>query len=118
LRFPDILVAAFVGRDDLVAKFLRQDKTLALIRSEHGETPLHYAARGGHLKVAELLVAAGADVNARENDGRLTPLHLAAMYGHSRVVAQLLEHKADRTAKERLPRLLPARTDISKYCSC
>ena len=84
-----------------MAKFLEEDKGLALIRSKGGETPLHYAAQRGHVRAAELLVAAGADVNARDNDrNRLTPLHWAAIYGHSKVVVLLLEHKADRTAKD------------------
>ena len=100
-EIPDILVAAFAGRDDLVAKFLEEDKGLALIRSKGGDTPLHYAAQRGHVRAAELLVAAGADVNARDNDrNRLTPLHWAAIYGHSKVVALLLEHKADRNARD------------------
>lgn len=100
-EIPDVLIAAFAGRDDLVQTFLEKDKSLASVRSEGGETPLHYAAQRGHLKAAELLVAAGADVNARDNDrNKLTPLHWAATYGHSKVVALLLEHKADRTAKD------------------
>jgi ankyrin repeat protein len=98
---PDILIAAFAGRDDLVRSFLEKDKSLISVRSEHGETPLHYAAQRGHLKAAEALVAAGSDVNARDNDrNKLTPLHWAAIYGHDKVVTLLLAHKADRTAKD------------------
>ena len=39
--------------------------------------PLHYAAHRGHIAVAELLIARGADVNA-DGDTWGKPLHLAA----------------------------------------
>jgi ankyrin repeat protein/predicted TIM-barrel fold metal-dependent hydrolase len=42
----------------------------------HGCTPLHCAARYGHKEVAELLIAKGADVNAKDTRGR-TPIDLA-----------------------------------------
>jgi ankyrin repeat protein len=41
-----------------------------------GWTPLHLAVAAGHAPVVELLVAAGADLAARTEDGR-TPLHVA-----------------------------------------
>jgi ankyrin repeat protein len=100
-EIPDILIASFAGRDDLVKAFLEKDTAAAPVRSERGETPLHYAARRGHLKAAEALVDAGADVNARDNDNnKLTPLHWAAIYGHHKVVELLLAHNADRAAKD------------------
>jgi cytohesin len=43
---------------------------------------LHYAAYGGHKEIAELLIAEGADVNAKDEDG-VTPLHEAALWGHN-----------------------------------
>jgi len=64
-----------------------------------GQAALHFAARLGHLQVAEVLLNHGADVNAREGESKLTPLHRAAIYGQSKLVALLLAHKADRNAK-------------------
>jgi ankyrin len=41
-----------------------------------GYTPLHYAAANGSIKATELLLARGADINARGKIG-ITPLHAA-----------------------------------------
>ena len=50
-------------------------------KNQNGSTPLHEAATKD---VAELLIAEGADVNAKD-DG-WTPLHSAAWEGHKEVV--------------------------------
>ncbi|KAL3140889.1 hypothetical protein ABBQ32_005422 [Trebouxia sp. C0010 RCD-2024] len=54
-----------------------------------GYTPLHYAARGGHVDVAKLLLSKGADPNRTTRAGGATALHRACYMGHSRM-AQLL----------------------------
>ncbi|MGI9391566.1 MAG: ankyrin repeat domain-containing protein, partial [Boseongicola sp.] len=56
-------------------------------------TPLYFAAQGGHLEIAELLLEGGAAANAQSDLG--TPLHIAARRGHMGVVAVLLQHGAD-----------------------
>lgn len=56
-------------------------------------TPLHGAARVGHLTVAQFLLANGADVDALDDQSQ-TPLHLAAMNGHKSMVELLLANKA------------------------
>jgi len=94
----EILGAAFAGRADLVAEFLKQDRTAVHARQLDGETPLHLAAGRGHVEVAKVLLAAGAEVNATSGS-EFTPLHLAAGYDGPEMVALLLEHKADRNAK-------------------
>jgi ankyrin repeat protein len=58
--------------------------------SADGWTALHLAAFFGHIKVAELLLAHGADVTARStNDTGNTPLH-AALAANQQLVAGLL----------------------------
>ena len=61
-------------------------------------TPLHFAAEAGHREIAEFLIAAGADVNARDPDNT-TPLHLAAHCGRKGMVELLLASGADVNAR-------------------
>ena len=39
------------------------------VKGSHEETPLHWAAGGGHKEIVELLVNNGADVNAKNKWG-------------------------------------------------
>jgi ankyrin repeat protein len=59
---------------------------------------LHYAAYGGHKEIAELLIAEGADVNAKDEDG-VTPLHEAAFGGYKEIAELLIAKGADVNAK-------------------
>lgn len=71
-------------------EFLQKDKNLVADRDRKGMTPLHWAADA---EMAELLIAAGADVNARANYYE-TPLEMATKAGHTDVIKVLLMHKA------------------------
>ena len=51
----------------------------------HGRTPLHWAAKGGHTKIVEMLMSRGARVHTT-NMGDDTPLHLAAAFGNRDIV--------------------------------
>ena len=64
-------------------------------------TPMTIAAIHGSTEAIELLIAGGADVNARNRDGT-TPLHRAALFGRTGAVRILLEHGADPSLKDRL----------------
>ena len=63
-----------------------------------GWTPLHYAATGGHVEMIRLLLEHHAYIDA-ESPNRTTPLMMAAYYGNPAVTKLLLEEGADLTAR-------------------
>lgn len=71
------------------------------IRTEpYGQTMLHLAAIAGHLHIVELLIARGADVNARDVGDNTYPMHWAAAAGHLDVVRRLADAGGDVTGQD------------------
>ena len=74
-------------------------------KGNNGWTPLHNTAWHGQKEVAELLIANGADVNAkgtvRTKVGGVTPLHIAADKGHKEIAELLIAAGADVNAKDK-----------------
>jgi cytohesin len=96
LRAEPIHDAAGKGDVAEVKRLLEQDpKLVNLVESAKsgGVTPLHHAAKKGHKAVVELLLASGADIDARGSYG--TALELAVFNSH-RDVAKLLLDKGAR----------------------
>jgi ankyrin len=58
-------------------------------------TPLTYATSKGNIRIVQLLVENGADVNLKANMGGVTPLHAAIHKKDTAVVSYLLEHGVD-----------------------
>ncbi len=52
---------------------------------------MHIAAYGGLNNVAELLIAKGANVNAKDRGG-WTPLHMAILYNRKAMAELLRQH--------------------------
>lgn len=69
--------------------------------AKHNITPIHVASKWGKINMVTLLVAKGADIQAKTRDG-LTPLHCAARSGHDQVVDMLLENGAPIHAKTKV----------------
>ncbi|XHG05902.1 hypothetical protein AWENTII_009115 [Aspergillus wentii] len=62
---------------------------------EEGMTPLRCAAEIGDVRIAQLLLNAGANVDLKDERHGRTPLSWAAGEGHTAIAQQLLDHGAD-----------------------
>jgi ankyrin repeat protein len=67
---PDACAAAALDRIDLLEPMLAADRSRVHERGGDGQTPLHFARTR---RMADLLLAHGADVDARDVDHRSTP---------------------------------------------
>lgn len=65
-----------------------------------GFTPLHYAARAGHLDIVRFLHSNGCNVNLATRSGHSTALHRAAAQGHIEIVRYLILNGADSSLKD------------------
>ena len=92
----DIHQAIREGDVDLVAKMLQEDPTLVTVQAENQtrDLPLHTAASEGQLKIAKLLLKAGAEVDGGDSD-QSTPLDVAALRGQKEMVELLINKGAD-----------------------
>jgi ankyrin repeat protein len=66
---PDACAAAHLDRPDLLARMIADEPSRVRERGGDGQTPLHFAASRA---VVDLLLAAGADIDARDVDHRAT----------------------------------------------
>lgn len=64
----------------------------------NGMTVLHGAAMNGHIAIAELLIQAGSELNAKNKDGA-TALMMAALRGHTAMVEILVKAGASKDSK-------------------
>jgi ankyrin repeat protein len=91
MSLKEIIQATKRGDAAGTAALLKADPCLARATEADGTTPLHCAAWKGHVEVAEILLNAGADLNAVNQDAHYggTPLHAAA-HGNQKPVVELL----------------------------
>ena len=83
------------------APLSRTNACTRLLRQFYGDTPLRIAAMSGHDAVVRLLLEAGADKEAKANDGK-TALDKAREKGHTSIVALLGGSAADKEAAEKV----------------
>lgn len=113
-----LFVAAMFDNTSCVNALLRNNADATL--TDHlGNSPMHVA---NSPEVYQLLIDAGADINAQENEG-WTPLMKAAMYGNRDQVEWLIANGADvrirddrdRTVADVMDALKPAEVSLREY---
>lgn len=96
-----LYLAALVDQPDILTLLLQKGGDPNIGASWKGNArPLHVASRNGHAEIVRRLIAAGATVNIKDDDGD-TPLLLAARSGSAEVVQLLIEAGADVTCRNR-----------------
>ena len=97
-KAPDISIhdAAYEGNIEAVKQHLVSGADVNA-KTGVGETPMQIAYQKGHTEIVELLIANGADGNAK-GDGQ-TPLHGAAYWGSKEIVQLLIAKGVDVNAK-------------------
>jgi ankyrin repeat protein len=98
-----IHTAAAEGDRASVERLLRENPALRDLATDYGSTPLHLAAMNADPGPLQTLLAAKANVHARDVDGA-TPLHMAAFATRTRNAQLLLEAGADPTLKTNVGR--------------
>lgn len=89
-----LMIASFKGNTPAVETLLARGASV----HHAGWTPLHYAAASGHDEIVSLLLAHGAQLDAR-SPNNTTPMMMAAWGGHIYTVKLLLDAGADATLK-------------------
>jgi uncharacterized protein len=97
----DVFDAALVGDRERLAALLAQEPARATAVHPFGWRPLHFAAFGGKLETVKLLLASGAELDARaRNHFDNTALQTAMLCGEADVVTFLLEKGADPNVRQ------------------
>ncbi|MFL5550375.1 MAG: ankyrin repeat domain-containing protein [Gemmatimonadaceae bacterium] len=128
---PDACAAAHLDRRDLLASMISADPARVHERGGDGQTPLHFATSRA---VVDMLLAAGAEIDARDVDHRSTPaewmLHQKRGAGRFDLARYLVERGASadiflaaalglsdrvRTMLEANPKLLDLRIGQGEY---
>ena len=94
----DIQMAVISGNLEAVKQHIDAKSDLNAKDPMSGSTPLISAASFGKNEIAKVLIAAGVDLNIKNNDGS-TALHSAAFFCRIEIVQMLIDAEADKTIK-------------------
>ena len=117
-----MFAAAQRDRGDVVAFLLDLGVDLE-IENERKERPLHVAAAHDAVRVAELLIRRGAEIDPVEQSWNNTPIDVAVYYEHARTTELLSRHTRDvgnlvfLGKSERLREVLRDRPDLAAEAS-
>jgi ankyrin repeat protein len=116
---PDFYEAAAIGRTELVAKYLSDDRSLLDSHSPEGFNAIALAAHFGHLETLEFLIARGGRLNVvSKHPMKVTPLH-AALFGRQiEATKVLVASGADVTAKRGRRGWPRSGWTALHYCAC
>jgi ankyrin repeat protein len=93
--FTALHLAAFFGKTEVARRLVQAGAAVNVYSANDFHVqPLHSAAAGRHIEICRLLIAGGADVNAKQRHG-FTPLHAAAQNGDVELLELLLSAGAD-----------------------
>jgi ankyrin repeat protein/catechol 2,3-dioxygenase-like lactoylglutathione lyase family enzyme len=92
-RIAEFIRACTAGDVNALTAILEKEPALARERVASGSTGLHLAAR--HPDALRVLLAHGADPNARDAADNASPLHFAAADGNAQAVRLLLDAGSD-----------------------
>jgi ankyrin repeat protein len=90
--------AAYQGKTQEVIALLKQGTSVDPLWAGDSSTPLMAAVENNHLETAQVLIKAGANVNAM-NDQGFTSLMSAAKNGNLQIAQELIKKKANVNAK-------------------
>ena len=89
-----LILAAQNGHNDVSMHLINHGADVSKIGVFRRSTLLRYASENGHLRVVELLLSKGAEIDVEDKYSR-TPLMLAVKNGHNDVSMHLINHGAD-----------------------
>lgn len=93
--YTPLQLACFFGQEEIARYLIERGANVnAVSRNAMAVQPLHSAVAGDHTGIVALLLAAGADANATQQDS-FRPLHGAAQNGNGEITRLLLAHGAD-----------------------
>lgn len=87
----DLIDAIIENNIEMVREFLQNGVDPNLCLDAARVCPLHFAAQDNRVEIGKLLIANGADINARTYPENLTPLDVAKLHEHTEFIELLLQ---------------------------
>lgn len=88
-----MMASSLKDGDEMVDYLLNQKSADPSMKTNNGQTALHFAASKSNLDTAKKLIAKGGSARVKDKRGQL-PLHRAAAVGNVPIVKLLLENKS------------------------